>query len=382
MNDFDPYLQVQNRLRSLCITGNAISKCDVRVIGGTWSVYPREYQEDFIRQIYDAHTDFGQEVGDRKQEIVKTGPFSRVLPPTSSRLSPSSTLAEAKLRNETATSRVIGIAIETRPDWIDEEEIVRLRRYGVTRVEIGYQTTDDQINEVNKRGHGNAESIRATKLLKDAGFKVVAHIMPGLVDSTPEIDKKSMQEVWDNQAFRPDEIKIYPLVVTPNSELTGIWERGEFEPYSDATLIPLMAEIQGMLPEYVRLLRMYRDIPAHEILAGSKVANLRQVTEIAMRARGITRHDISAREVRAKGNNPESAIMDESFYEASDGHEYFLQMIDPTDRTIFALLRLRVPSQYFSGEDHYIEVLNQAAIVREVHVFGDQIPVGRVGNNS
>ena len=193
--------------------------------------------------------------------------------------------------------------------------------------------------------------------------------MPGLVGSTPKIDKTSMQEVWDNQLFRPDEIKIYPLVVTPNSELTDMWERGEFEPYDDATLIPLMAEVQGMLPEYVRLLRMYRDIPAHEILAGSKVANLRQVTEIAMRARGIARHDISAREIRAKGNNPTSAIMNESFYEASDGHEYFLQMVDPVDRTIFALLRLRVPSQYFSTEKHYIDILNCAAIVRELHVF-------------
>lgn len=180
------------------------------------------------------------------------------------------------------------------------EEIVRLRRYGITRVEIGYQTTDDAINELNKRGHGNTESTRATKLLKDAGFKVVAHMMPGLVGSTPEIDKTSMQEVWNNGAFRPDEIKIYPLVVTPNSELTTMWERGEFEPYDDATLIPLMAEVQSTIPEYVRLLRMYRDIPAHEILAGSKIANLRQVTEVAMRARGLTRHDISAREIRAK----------------------------------------------------------------------------------
>lgn len=125
-------------------------------------------------------------------------------------------------------------------------------------------------------------------------------MMPGLVGSTPEIDKASMKEIWHNQAFRPDEIKIYPLVVTPNSELTDIWERGEFEPYNDTTLIPLMAEVQSMIPEYVRLLRMYRDIPAHEILAGSKIANLRQVTEVAMRARGLTRHDISAREIRAK----------------------------------------------------------------------------------
>jgi len=383
MNDFDPYLQVQNRLSSLQITGNAISKCDVRVIGGTWSVYPREYQEDFIKQIYDAHSDFGGSQcmvhGTRTEQW---NPFSKIQEPRTKNQEPSVTLEEAKKKNESATSRVIGIAIETRPDWIDEEEIIRLRRYGITRVEIGYQTTDDSINELNKRGHGNAESIRATKLLKDAGFKVVAHMMPGLVWSTPEIDKTSMHEVWSSQRFRPDEIKIYPLVVTPNSELTGIWERGEFKPYDDATLIPLMAEVQSTIPEYVRLLRMYRDIPAHEILAGSKIANLRQVTEVAMRARGLTRHDISAREIRAKWNDPHTAIMDEYFYEASDGHEYFLQMIDPTDRTIFALLRLRIPSQYFSGETHFIEVLNRAAIVRELHVFWDQIPVWETGNAS
>lgn len=127
---------------------------------------------------------------------------------------------------------------------------------------------------------------------------------------------------------------------------------------------------------------MYRDIPAHEILAGSKTANLRQVTEIAMRARGLARHDISAREIRAKGNSPDNAILDEFFYEASDGHEYFLQMIDPADRTIFGLLRLRIPSQYFSKEKHFIQELDNAAIIREIHVFGDQIPVGFTGDHS
>lgn len=247
----------------------------------------------------------------------------------------SETLEEAKRRNETAESRVIGMAIETRPDWINPEELVRLRRYGITRVEIGYQTTHDEINAKNGRGHGNAESILATKMLKDAGFKVVAHMMPGLVGATPELDKSAMKRIFDDSDFRPDELKIYPLVVTPNSELTKIWQNGEFSPYEDAELIPLMAELQSYLPEYIRLNRMYRDIPAHEILAGSKTANLRQVTEIAMRARGLTRHDISAREVRAKGNSPDDAILDEFFYEASGGHEYFLQMIDPEDRTIF-----------------------------------------------
>ena len=117
------------------------------------------------------------------------------------------------------------MAIETRPDWITEEEIIRLRRYGITRVEIGYQTTHDHINELNKRGHGNADSIRATRLLKDAGFKVVAHMMSGLLGSTPDLDRESMQEIFANPDYRPDELKLYPLVVTPNSELTEVWQR-------------------------------------------------------------------------------------------------------------------------------------------------------------
>ena len=381
MNDFDPFRQVQNRLQSLSITGNAISKCDVRIIGWTWSVYPEEYKEEFIKNIYDAHTAFGEiwrsdwaiKNDDNQQ---KSSPFARSGTLDNSHFIPSKTLEEAKKRNETAMSRVIGMAIETRPDWIDENEVKNLRRYGVTRVEIGYQTTDDAINAINKRWHGNAESIRATQLLKDAWFKVVAHMMPGLVGATPEWDKSAMREIFENPLFRPDELKIYPLVVTPNSELTKIWERGEFVPYDDATLIPLMAELQGVIPEYVRLNRMYRDIPASEILAGSKVANLRQVTEVAMRARGITRHDISAREIRAKWNNPHDAIIEEYFYEASLGHEWFFQMIDPVDRTIFGLLRLRVPSQIFSWEKHFISILEWAAIIREVHVFGDQLPIG------
>lgn len=225
MNAFDPFLQVQNRLRSLSITGNAISKCDVRIIGGTWSVYPQKYQEDFVKNIYDGHSFFTNENW-KEKNLDEKNPFSaseqaNFLPPENR----SKDLEEAKKRNETANSRVIGMAIETRPDWINIEEIKRLRRYGITRVEIGYQTTHDEINEKNLRGHGNKESIEATKMLKDAGFKVVAHMMPGLVGATPELDKSAMREIFDNQSFRPDELKIYPLVVTPNSELTKMWER-------------------------------------------------------------------------------------------------------------------------------------------------------------
>lgn len=225
MNEFDPFRQIQNRLQSLKMTGNAISKCDVRIIGGTWSVYPVAYQEEFIKQIYDAHTAFEYIIRDGSESIIENGPFASASVRMSSDWIPSVSLEEAKKRNETAISRVIGMAIETRPDWINPEEIIRLRRYGVTRVEIGYQTTHDHINEINKRGHGNKESIEATRLLKDAGFKVVAHMMPGLVGATPDLDRSAMDEIFSNSDYRPDEIKIYPMVVTPNSELTEMWER-------------------------------------------------------------------------------------------------------------------------------------------------------------
>jgi len=222
LNAFDPVLQVQNRLRSLEVTGHAIAKCDVRVIGGTWSVYPKEYQEMIMRGIYDGHTTFSElrkhiqsgESGDKLSGFkIKKG-FEMIA---------SKTLKEAQDRNETAESRVIGIAIETRPDWITPEEVRQLRAYGVTRVEIGYQTTNDEINTINKRGHGNEASIEATRMLKDAGFKVVAHMMPNLLGSTPEIDRASMREIFDNPDYRPDELKIYPMVVTEHSELTTIW---------------------------------------------------------------------------------------------------------------------------------------------------------------
>lgn len=375
MNQFDAVKQVQNRLRSLEITGNSIVKCDIRVIWGTWSVYPQEYQENFIRDIYDAHTTYKDLRPHIEAFENKTDAFARFKIREGYKMQASWSLEEAKKRNEIAESRVIGIAIETRPDWVTPEEIIRLRRYGVTRVEIGYQTTDDAINELNKRGHGNRESIKATRLLKDAGFKVVAHMMPGLLGATPEWDIKSMCRVFDDSDFRPDEMKIYPMVVTPHSELADIWEKWEFEPYTDEVLVPLMAKLQSYLPEYIRLNRMYRDIPASEILAWSKLANLRQVTESEMKRQWLSRHDISAREIRAKWNDPYDAILETYFYEASWGHEYFLQYIDPIDRTIFGLLRLRIPSQYFTKEKHFIDSLEWAAIIREVHVFGDSLGV-------
>lgn len=256
----------------------------------------------------------------------------------------SKTFEEAVERNTLTPQRVIGMAIETRPDWITPEEIVRLRRYGVTRVEIGYQTTDDEINNLNKRGHGNQESIAATKMLKDAGFKVVAHMMPNLMGATPEGDIQSMKECFENQMFRPDELKIYPMMVTDKAELTEIWRNGGFEAYDDETLIDLMCDLEMLIPEYVRINRTYRDIPASEILHGSTLSNLRQLVEDKLLAQGRIMTDIRSREIKDKSNNPADAVLKTLKYEASDGIEYFMTYEDPEDRTIFSLLRLRIPS--------------------------------------
>ena len=374
LNNFDPILQIHNRLRALEVTGHKIEKNDVRIIWWTWSVYPKKYRENFIKWIYDAFNSYDEMKDYIEETDLSSDKFASFKIKQSYKMKASATLEEAKKLNETARCRVIWIAIETRPDWITPKEIESLRRFWVTRVEIWYQTTIDEINEINKRWHGNAESIRWTKLLKDAWFKVVAHMMPNLLGSTPELDRKSLKEVFDNQAFRPDELKIYPMVVTDKSELTEIWKQWWFKAYDDETLIELTADLEAMVPEYVRINRTYRDIPASEILEGSKTANLRQIVEERLKQKWVKLLDIRHREIKDKWNDPQKAILNDFSYEASDWKEHFLTFEDPKDRTIFSLLRLRFPSKNEEILDILPE-LDWCALIREIHTFWDQLSI-------
>lgn len=379
LNKFDPIKQIHNRLRALEITGHKIEKNDVRIIGGTWSVYPIKYQEDFIKGIYDAFNTYDEMTKYIEKSNLSTDKFAtfKINEMYKAQIAP--TLEEAKKRNETSRCRIIWAAIETRPDWINPEEIARLRSYWVTRVEIWYQTTIDEINELNKRGHGNKESQAATKMLKDAGFKVVVHMMPNLLWSTPDMDRSSLQEVFDNQLFRPDELKIYPMMVTDKSELTDIWKKGWFTAYDDETLINLTADLETIIPEYVRLNRTYRDIPATEILEWSKLANLRQIVEKKLEKEWRTLIDIRHREIKFWKNDPKKAILHNYNYEASDGYEHFLTFEDPQDRTIFSILRLRLPSE----NKEIISVLPElegCALIREIHTFWDQLSIWEKGS--
>lgn len=370
LNDFDPILQIHNRLRALEITGHKIEKNDVRIIGWTWSVYPESYKDEFIKWIYDAFNTYDEMKDYIESTDLSTDKFASFKLNAWYGLKKSKTLEEAKKINETARCRVIWIAIETRPDWVTEKEIKSLRNYWVTRVEIWYQTTIDEINELNKRWHWNKESIKATKMLKDAWFKVVAHMMPNLLGSNPELDKKSLKEVFDNPDFRPDELKIYPMVVTDKRELTDIWRNWWFTPYDDETLIELTAELESYIPEYVRLNRTYRDIPASEILAWSHLSNLRQLVEDRLKNKWIKLLDIRHREIKDKWNDPKNAVLNDFKYDASWWVEHFLTFEDSEDRTIFSLLRLRLPSK--DWEVIFKEIKNRS-LIREIHTFWDQL---------
>lgn len=376
LNKFDPIMQIHNRLRALETTWHKINKNDVRIIWGTWSFYPKEYQEGFIKWIYDAFNTYFEMKQYIEETDLSSQRFASFKIKEWYKLRLSSSLEEAKKINESSECRVIWMAIETRPDWIDYEEIKRIRSYWVTRVEIWYQTTDDKINELNKRWHWNKESIECTKLLKDAWIKVVAHMMPNLLWSTPEEDIKSFKEIYDNSDYRPDELKIYPMVVTEKSELTDIWRNWGFKSYDDETLINLTAELECLIPEYVRLNRTYRDIPADMILEGSKLSNLRQLVEAKIKAKWIKLMDIRHREIKDKKNDATKAVLNTYKYEASWGIEYFLTFEDPEDRTIFSLLRFRIPSDIKNNKlFDYIPELKWASLIREIHTFWDQLSI-------
>ena len=373
LNNFDPIMQIHNRLRALEITGHTIEKNDVRIIGGTWSVYPKKYRDMFMKAIYDAFNTYDNMKKYLEKTNLENDKFATFKLKEWYKAKLSKSLEEAKKINETSRLRVIWIAIETRPDWVTLEEIKSLREYWITRVEIWYQTTIDEINKLNKRGHTNKESIKATQILKDAWFKVVAHMMPNLLGSTPELDKKALKEVFDNPDFRPDELKIYPMMVTDKSELTEIWKSWNFKAYDDETLIDLTADLQIMIPEYVRLNRTYRDIPANQILEGSKIANLRQLVEQRVKEKQAKLIDIQHRELKDKKNNPEDARLNIVEYEASKWKEYFLTFEDSEDKTIFSLLRLRIPSKENKDILNILPELKWCALIREIHTFWDQL---------
>jgi elongator complex protein 3 len=352
LNNFDAYKQTRNRLDSLKKTGHYTDKVDVIVSGGTFSFYPKRYQADFTRGIFNA--------------LNYPAPKAR-------------SLEAAQLINEKAANRCIGLSFETRPDHITPEELRRLRRLGCTKIEIGVQSLNDQILEMNRRGHGIAETKRAIQLIRDAAYKINVHMMPNLLGATPEIDLADMKDLFENPAYRPDWMKVYPCMVVPWSQLEGIYKKGLYQSYDNQTLIDLMVEMTKVWPEYVRVTRMYRDIPANTIVSGCKTSNLRQVVEEKMKKLGIESRDIRSREIKAVKVNFDELELRVKEFEASNGQEFFISFDQVKQDKLCSLLRLRFSSYSLQGKKHFIKELEGAALVREVHTYGEQVTISGRG---
>jgi len=338
--------QIGLRLRILSDMGHPTDKIELIVMGGTFLAYSEDYQYQFIKDCFDALNDEA-----------------------------SATLEEAKRLNETANHRCTGLCIETRPDWCGQEEIDRMLEFGTTRVELGVQIIDDGIYRLTRRGHTVEDVIKATALLKEHGFKVHYHWMPGLPGSTPERDLELSKRLFDDDRFKPDGLKLYPTMVVAGTELEKWYREGRYQPYDDDTMIDLVAEIKSIVPKYVRISRVLRDIPAKFIVGGLR-DSLRDVVKQRMKEKAIECKCIRCREYGHRLRDgweigePKIARMD---YEASGGREIFLSLEDEKE-TLFGLLRMRIQSKPIAklGESN-----ENPAIIRELHVYGPEVSLSQ-----
>jgi len=338
LTKFDPYKQTKARLDSLTMTGHKTDKIELIVLGGTWSYYDKKYQEWFIKRCFQACNTKSKIQGSKSKQTLK----------------------QAQKINEKAKHRIIGLTLETRPDYINEKEIKRMRWLGATRVELGVQSIYDNILKYNNRGHNVQKIINATKLLKNAGIKITYHIMLGLPGSNFRKDIKMFKELFSNSNFQPDQLKIYPCVVLKTAPLYKLWKNKKYKPYTDAELLKLLTAIKKIIPSYVRIVRIIRDIPSQSIIAGNKMSNLRQI----LKQQNVKCNCIRCREIKNQKSKIKSQKLLRHDYNASDGNEIFLSFEDTKNNKLLAFLRLRITNEWT------LPILKNYAIVRELHVYG------------
>jgi elongator complex protein 3 len=350
-NQYDPYRQVKNRIDQLKAIGHIVDKIELIIMGGTFPATPQKYQEWFIKECLDAITE------------TKTA-----------------TLEEAKKVSETSKIRNVGITVETRPDWAKQQHVDLMLSLGVTRVELGVQNIYDDIYRRVGRKHTVKDVIDATRILKDSGIKIVYHLMPGLPGSNFERDLKAFKTIFSNPDYKPDMLKIYPCIVVKGTKIYRWWKRGEYKPYTTEEAVKLIAEVKKIIPRWVRIMRVQRDIPASLIEAGVKHSNLRQLILQKLKEEGKRCHCIRCREVghrwlidKVKPDQEKICLMTHK-EEASKGTDIFISAEDPVNDVLIGYLRLRIPSE----KAHRLEInLQPTGIVRELHVYGTLVPVGK-----
>jgi elongator complex protein 3 len=350
-NNFDPRRQVKQRLKQLEEMGHSTDKVELIVMGGTFLSFPREYQRWFVSECLNALTD-----------------------------SPPSTLEEAKERCRTSKRRNVAITVETRPDYCREQHVDSMLDMGVTRVEIGLQTVYDDVLSSVGRGHSVEDSVNAIRIAKDAGLKVAVHMMPGLPGSGEERDVEAFKVLFEDERFRPDMLKIYPTLVISGTVLEQMFRRGLYSPLDDRTASRIVSRAFAMAPRWLRIMRVQRDIPAHQILAGPRHGNLRELALELLASEGVSSSEIRGREVGASMEPRDEGVeLKRTSYAASSGQEVFLEVVRKSSDRLFAYLRLRRPSQ----RAHRPELRGgDCAIVRELKVLGRATPLGAIWEDS
>lgn len=383
-NSYEPYLQVFNRLEQYIVAGHNPEKAELIIMGGTFPSLQKKYQEDFVKYAFKAMNDFsGLFYKNNELDLFKFKEFfelpgdikdkerEKKIQKKALALKGRCNLQREQKKNENSKIRCVGLTIETRPDFADARHANEMLRLGCTRVELGVQTVYDKILEKIERKHSVADSINATRTLKDLGFKVNYHVMPGLPGVSYKEDLSSLRELFKNQDFRPDMLKIYPCMVLKGTKLYDLWKQNKYEPLTTQKAAMLIAEFKKHVPKYVRIMRVQRDIPSYATEAGVNRTNLRQYIKKIMDGEGITCKCIRCREIGRNVKNGKGKIKMLS-YKASKGTELFISVEDKN--SIYGFCRMRLPSQHLRKE-----IDNSSALIRELHVFGPATAVGQKG---
>jgi elongator complex protein 3 len=386
-NDYDPYLQVFNRLEQYTILGHPSDKVELIIMGGTFISEPRRYRDEFIANSLKAMNDFSRmfypknrldltkfkrffglpgEVGDRKR--------IRLVKKSLARLKGRASLATEQRLNERSKIRCVAMCIETRPDYCFEPQIDEMLRLGATRVELGVQTLSNKALKKVERGHTVEDSIKATRLLKDSLLKVGYHMMPGLPGVSPKDDLGMLKGLFANKEFRPDALKLYPCMVMPGTKLFDDYKKGHYTPLSTDSAAELIAGFKRYVPEYCRIMRVQRDIPSYVTEAGVDRTNLRQYVDKILSRKGISCRCIRCREPKGRALNLSNLKLKSIEYEASGGTEIFIAAEEPKEDILAGFCRLRIPFRPFRKE-----FSGKCAGIRELHVYGEMAQLGAEG---
>jgi len=386
-NRFDPYLQTHNRLAALKNIGHPIEKVELIILGGTWSSYPKQYQIWFVKRCFDAMNDFynkntdlikpkiSQPYNEKNLNQKNNKTYNEIVSKAlkiQEGLQERATwkdLFKSHTLNESGVIRCVGLVIETRPDEINKEEIINLRRLGATKVQIGIQSLSDRVLELNKRGHDIKKTSEAIRLLREAGFKIQGHWMPNLYGSSPQKDIIDYKKMFKNISYKPDELKIYPCSLLYTAELMNYYKKGLWKPYNEKELLKVLQFVLKTTPRYCRITRMIRDIPSTDIVIGNKKTNFRQIVESSIKHKV---QEIRSREIKNSNVKIEKLKIKVTSYKTSNSTEKFIEYITENDK-IAGFLRLSLPKE---KTKHFIRELTRSAIIREIHVYGQSLEIG------